>query len=69
MNTQRPVRLKIAWGPWSKGHVFTAMTNGQAQIMIQRGIAEYATAVVPASPVNRMMTAAKSAISVVRAKH
>lgn len=53
MNTLRPVRLKIAWGDWSKGHVFTAMSAGQAEVMVKRGMAEYATEMVAVSPVTR----------------
>lgn len=55
MNTLKPVRLKIAWAHWPKGHVFTAMSAGQAEVMVGRGVAEYATEVVAAPPVDRMM--------------
>lgn len=60
MNTLKPVRLKIAWGQWSKGHVFTEMSAGQAEVMVARGIAEYATQDI-ASPVNRMMAPVRRA--------
>lgn len=34
------IRLKMAWGQWSKGHVFTNMPGGQARTLIARGVAE-----------------------------
>lgn len=54
------VRLKMAWGQWSKGHVFTDMPGGQARTLIARGIAEDVSAVdgearAMTSPVNRML--------------
>ncbi len=59
MNTLKPVRLKIAWQQWPKGHVFTAMPAAQAQHMIAAGQAEYATEVVSAAPADRMMRPAR----------
>ena len=59
MTTLKPVRLKMAWSQWSKGHVFTAMPGGQARTLIDRGIAEYVTEDVKAAPINRMLTALK----------
>lgn len=58
------VRLKIAWGQWSKGHVFTDMPGGQARMLIARNIAEEASEdasakVVLQSPADRMMRASK----------
>lgn len=38
----RLVRLRAAWREWPKGYVFTAMPAGQAQVMVERGLAEYA---------------------------
>lgn len=54
MSPRREVRLKIAWQHWAKGHVFTAMPAGQAEVLIQRGIAEYVTTPIK-SPVDRML--------------
>lgn len=34
------VRLKIAWGNWSAGHVIPEMPGGQARTLIARGIAD-----------------------------
>ena len=53
------VRLKLAWSCWSKGHVFTDMPAGQAQVMVARGLAEYCDEQVKAAPVNREMNARK----------
>ena len=58
MNTLRPVRLKLSWMQWPKGHLFTAMPAAQAQLMVAGGQAEYADREVKASPINRMMRAA-----------
>lgn len=55
MNTLRPVRLKLAWQSWPKGHVFTAMPAAQAQHMVSAGQAEYDDEQVKGSPVDRMM--------------
>lgn len=55
MNTLRPVRLRLAWQHYPKGHVFTAMPAAQAQLMVQAGQAEYVTKDVPAAPADRMM--------------
>lgn len=41
------VRLKMSWGQWSKGHVFTDMPGGQARTLIERHIAEEVTADPP----------------------
>lgn len=54
------VRLKKAWGQWSKGHVFSDMPGGQARTLIARGLAEQVPASgdetkAMASPVDRMM--------------
>lgn len=55
------VRLKMAWGQWSKGHVFAEMPGGQARTLIARGVAEEvpAAAVLEArampAPVDRMI--------------
>jgi len=53
------VRLKLAWSTWSKGHVFTDMPAGQAQVMVARGLAEYCDEQVKAAPVTREMNARK----------
>ena len=53
------VRLKLAWSSWSKGHVFTDMPAGQAQVMVARGLAEYCDEQVKAAPVTREMNAKK----------
>ena len=55
MNTLRPVRLKIAWGQWPKGWVFTAMPNSQSSEMVRLGTAEYVVEALE-SPMNRAMT-------------
>lgn len=55
MNTLKPVRLKLAWQSWPKGHVFTSMPAAQAQHMVAAGQAEYADEQVKASPADRMM--------------
>lgn len=55
MNTLKPVRLKLAWQHWPKGHVFTAMPAAQAQHMVAAGQCEYVTEDIPAAPVDRMM--------------
>ena len=55
MNTLRPVRLKIAWQQWPKGHVFREMPAAQAQHMIAAGQVEYLTEDIPAAPNDRMM--------------
>lgn len=52
------VRLKMAWGQWSKGHVIPEMPGGQARTMIARGIVEEVKDDEPIavqSPVNRMV--------------
>ena len=54
MNTLKPVRLKLAWQGWPKGHIFTAMPAAQAQHMVAAGQCEYVTAAM-ASPVDRMI--------------
>lgn len=53
------VRLKIAWSSWSKGHVFTDMPAGQAQVMVARGLAEYCDEQIEAAPVTRALLATK----------
>ena len=53
------VRLKLAWSSWPKGHVFTDMPAGQAQVMVARGLAEYCDEQIEAAPVTRMMTAGR----------
>ena len=53
------VRLKLAWSSWPKGHVFTDMPAGQAQVMVARGLAEYCDEQVKAAPVTRVMVASK----------
>lgn len=53
------VRLKLAWSSWSKGHVFTDMPAGQAQVMVARGLAEYCDEQVKAAPVTRVLNASK----------
>lgn len=55
MNTLKPVRLKLAWRHWPKGHVFTAMPAAQAQHMIAAGQAEYLNENIPSAPLDRMM--------------
>lgn len=51
------VRLKIAWGQWSKGHIIPEMPGGQARTLIARGIVEEVNDEPAAvqSPVNRMI--------------
>ncbi len=51
------VRLKMSWGQWSKGHVFSEMPGGQARTLIARNIAEEVPTVARAmdAPINRMM--------------
>lgn len=50
------VRLKIAWGQWSKGHIIPEMPGGQARTLIDRGIAEEVKdGGALQSPVNRMV--------------
>lgn len=53
------VRLKLAWSQWPKGHVFTDMPAGQAQVMVARGLAEYCDKQIEAAPVTRDMNAGK----------
>lgn len=54
------VRLKLAWSSWSKGHVFTDMPAGQAQVMVARGLAEYCDEQVKAAPVTRAMSSPRN---------
>lgn len=53
------VRLKLAWQTWPKGYVFTAMPAAQAQVMVERGMAEYCDEEIKFAPVDRMMRAAR----------
>lgn len=55
MNTLRPVRLRIAWQDYAKGHVFTAMPAASAQDLVQRGLAEYVEREIDRAPVDRML--------------
>lgn len=65
------VRLKKAWGHWSKGHVFPDMPGGQARTLIARGLAEEVRsdgeAKAMASPMNRMMRSPKTKALATRA--
>jgi hypothetical protein len=62
------VRLKMAWGQWSKGHVFASMPGGQARTLIARGIAEKVVdeAKAMGAPINRMLRADKFRLKVAR---
>lgn len=58
VKARRHTRLKIATGPWQKGHVFTDMPPNQADEWYRRGIIEFVDGGGPyRSPENRMMTA------------
>lgn len=54
------VRLKLAWSSWPKGHVFTDMPAGQAQVMVARGLAEYCDEQIESVPVTREMVSSKT---------
>lgn len=58
------VRLKIATGQWSKGHIFKTMAPNQAAVWKTRGLIEYVrpdgnggyvVVDLPAAPANRMI--------------
>lgn len=60
MNTLRPIRFKIAWGDRRVGDVVREPQAGEAQILVERGIAEYADEQIKRAPVDRMMRARKT---------
>jgi len=57
------VRLLMAWGNYSKGHIIPEMPGGQARTMIARGVAEEVSTehngtplkAILQAPVDRMM--------------
>ncbi len=57
MNTLRPIRLRLAWRQWPKGHIIPEMPAAAAQMMVEAGQAEYVTTPILNSPANRMMVA------------
>jgi hypothetical protein len=56
------VRLLVPWRQWNRGHVIPEMTSSQAEVMVQRGFAEYVKDVVR-SPVREIMAAGRSYVT------
>jgi hypothetical protein len=53
----RRVRLLKAWQDWQDGHVFTDMPQSSADLLVERGFAEYLDEQVERAPVDRMLRA------------
>lgn len=53
------IRLLKPWRNQLPGHVFDAVTNGAAQVLVQRKIAEYLDESVQRAPVDRMIRPAR----------
>lgn len=53
------IRLLKPWRNQAPGYVFTAVSNGAAQILVERKIAEYVDEQVIRAPVDRMMRPAR----------
>lgn len=56
------IRLKKPWKIWGVGHVIPEMPEGQASLLIGRGIAELETKVAPAR-VREVLTAGKNYVT------
>ncbi len=51
------VRLLKPWQDWEPGHVFSEMPQSSADLLIERGFAEYLDEEIRRAPVDRMVSA------------
>lgn len=55
------IRLKQAWKIWPSGHVIPEMPEGQASMLIRRGVAEVVQPKSAPSPIREIMSLGKRA--------